>query len=229
MRRALFALALLTTVTGLARAQDEKPSVLVYPFGMTSAARATGGDAAGILAARALEGVLATDRFAPIDESANPAIKHQLESAMTLSQFESAVQLKTDRQLQSKYMLTGFIQSAEAKPADGRGNERIYQASVTAILKLYDVETRAVIVTRELTLSNGLVSGAKVQDCSGLRGRMRCAAMKAAGGAVDEGLNKKVGGTAGDALKASSPQEAIDAALRSAPSEIAKLLNEAIK
>jgi hypothetical protein len=226
MRRVLVSLALLATIGARPGAQEVKPTVLVYPFGIASAARAGGTEVAAILAARALEGVLETDRLTAINESANPVLKSQLEGAMTLAQFESAVKLKTDQQLQSQYMLTGFIQSSEATPSQGRGNEVVYQANLTAIVQLYDVQTRAVKFSKEITLSNSLVTGGRSRNCSGIKGRLRCAAEDAAALGTQKKLESSLGGAAGDAIKASTAQEAMEAALRNAPSAIAKLLNE---
>jgi hypothetical protein len=229
MRHVLFSLALLAGVATSSLAQDARPTVLVYPFGMTAAARGIGPDAPGVLASRAVEGVQGTNRFAAINESANAAIKSQIDGAMTLSQFESAVQLKTDRQLQSKYMLTGFIQGAETKLKPGRGNEQVYEATISAIIQIYNVETREVIATRELTMNNGILSGAKARNCSGIKARLKCAAEDVMTTAANEKVNEGIGGAAGNAIKASTPQEAIEGALRSASSEITKLLNETIK
>jgi hypothetical protein len=229
MRHLLRSLALLVGVSTSSLAQDARPTVLVYPFGMTTTARAIGPDAPAVLASRAVEGVVGTNRFAAINESANAAIKAQIDGAMTLTQFESAVQIRPDKQLQSKYLLTGFIQGAKTELQPGRGNERIYEATISAIIQIYNVETREVMATRELVMRNGFVSGARVRNCSGWVNKAKCAAEDAARATIDAEMNKGLGGTAGDAIKASTPQEAVESALRNASAEITKLLNETIK
>ncbi len=230
MLRSLFAVSLFALSSSVALAQDDRPSIVVYPFGLASAARTTGSDVAGLFAARALEGVQATDRFAAINESANPVIKSQLENAMTLSQFESAVQIKTDRQLQSKYLLTGFIQSVETKQAKGRNNATIYETSLSVTVQLYNVETREAIASREIPLRNGVLSSVPpTKKCSGIMKKACEIAQEAAARAAEKKLSSSAGGSAGEAINDESPQRALETALRTAPSKIADFLNESIK
>lgn len=230
MSRFLIALALLALTSTTTFAQDDRPSIVVYPFGLASAARTTASDVAGLFAARALEGVQETDRFAAINESANPVIKSQLDGAMTLSQFESAVQIKTDRQLQSKYLLTGFIQSVETKAAKGRNNETIYETSLSVTVQLYNVETREAIASREIPLRNGVLSSVPpTKRCSGIMKKACEIAQEAASRAAEKKLSSSTGGSAGEAIKDETPQRALETALRNAPAKIAEFLNESIK
>lgn len=233
MRHLLRSLALLAGVSTSSLAQDARPTVLVYPFGMSTTARGAMLDVAGMLATRAIQGVQATNRFTAINESANPAIRSQLESATTLSQFESAVQLRGDRQLQSKYMLTGFVENIEMKPEPGPNNSTRYRALVTATVAVYDVETRAVMQTTQLRLANGAVAGALsgVDACAGKKGfSLTTCKLKEAGKGtmaktVDAEVNKQLGSMAGD----DTPAKALESALASAAGNLSAFLNEVIK
>ncbi len=231
MRHVLLSLALLAGVSTSSLAQDARPTVLVYPFGMSTTARGAMLDVAGMLATRAIQGVQATNRFTAINESANPAIRSQLESATTLSQFESAVQLRGDRQLQSKYMLTGFVENIEMKPEPGPNNSTRYRAVVTAIVSVYDVETRAVLQTTSMRLASGMIAGALsgVDPCAGKKGLglMGCRAketVKEKGTIIaDSALNKQTG--VGD----DTPAKALESALASAAGNVSEFLNKVIK
>lgn len=227
MYRLLSSVALLTLVAVPAAAQsNERLSVLVYPFGATSEALMVDNDFPALTVARALEGVQETGRFAAINESANPAIRAQTDGAKTLAQFESAVQIRTDRQLQSKYMLTGFVESADVKPMTTKdGKPATYGATVVMTVMLYDVETREAITTTQLTLNNGIVADRPKECPSGMRG-IRCRAEQAAKAAGDKALAANSGGLL---YSDDTAAKAIASAMKKAPAEIAALLNEKIQ
>ncbi len=198
-----------------------KPSMLIYPFGLASGTRG-GEDISGMFAARALEGVLSEGRFRAVNNSANAAIQQQLEAAGTLAQFESAVQIRRDATLQSKYMLTGFVERVEMKEPKGKDGKKFYEATVSARIFVYDVETSQVMLSETVRVTNSAIGGVACPD--GWRG----VACRAGNTAANSLVQQNVGGAVGNEIKAQSALEAIEGALAKAPAEIARVIEKAI-
>jgi len=147
-------------------AQD-KPTVTVYPFGATAQAAAVSRDIGAVSSRRAFDGILASGVFNAKKATANPMIRAQLDSAGSLAQFNGG-NLKRDSQLQSNYVLLGFVETAETKPGppDQQGKS-VFFATLDLTLQLFDVEKGVAVASQLVKLDNGAGAGAKV-DCSKL-------------------------------------------------------------
>ena len=181
MKKPLRAIATIVLASTSLRAQDgAKPVVTVYPFGTTQSAAAVSTDLARPSASRALEGVLATKRFEAKDETANLEIQQQLDAAGSLSQFNSITQIKRDAQLQSKYVLVGYIETAEAaldKPAgNGNKSDPNYHATVAFTVKLFDVERGTAVASKRYEVHNGLGGADDCDEVQGKLAKIKCKA-----------------------------------------------------
>lgn len=169
---------------GAPLAAQDKPTVTVYPFGATAQAAAVSRDIGAVSSRRAFDGILASGVFNAKNETANPMIRAQLDSAGSLSQFNGG-NLKRDSQLQSNYVLLGYVESVQVVPGkpDKNGNA-VHYASLDITLQLYDVEKGVAVASELLKLDNGASSGPK-EDCSKLSfmQRAKCNAKTLAAGA----------------------------------------------
>lgn len=168
MKTLISTTALLITIGGTLHAQaDVKSAVTIYPFGTSVAAAAVSRDLAGPSARRALEGVIASGQLEAKDQTTNPAIQAQLDAAGTLAQFNAVKPIERDKQLQSKYVMLGFVENAETKlESTDKQGKSVYRASVDVTVQLVDVETGAVADSKLIHVTNGLNSGTQ-EPCKG--------------------------------------------------------------
>lgn len=156
-------------------AQGEAKSTLtVYPFGVAKTVALTR-ELADQSGRRTMEGVNNTGRLNVKDETANPAIQALVNAAGGLSQFNAIKPIERDKQLQSKYLLLGYIESAEVKASTSDGKGKVMYAAVIGMtLQISDVETGAIADSKQVLATNGV--GIK-EACKGISAaRFQCEA-----------------------------------------------------
>lgn len=178
----LIAASALAGVGRVAVAQaGSKPTLAIYPFGMAAAVRASFG--VGIARAsevNVLEGVRETGLYTLLNATQDSLLQRKIDAAATLSQFEGTTQLRWNARESPQFLLTGYIVSASTAPMGLRATK--YRASITAMVQLFDVQSGALVVQRELVGTNGLSDAG---SCTGFaHARLVCEAMVSA--TVDE-------------------------------------------
>jgi len=226
MKTLLSATALLAMVGTHLLAQDSKPAITVYPFGITQVAGNR--DLANQSARRAIEGILATNRLAVKDSTASSRIQSALDAAGGLSQFNSPQQIERTKQLQSKYLLTGYVESSDTKTAGtDKHGKNIYSATMKLTLQLHDVEQGVVIGQRQVDLTNGMVAGAAAEDCTkgSFADKLKCRARQAARKAGDDKVRDIAESNVATG-ESDTPQKALLAAGMQTKEAVESFLNE---
>lgn len=217
---ALLATMAAATPASMSAQADAKSTITIYPFGASQSAMAASRELNTLSARRALEGVIATNRLNAKDQTANPAIQTQIDAAGGLSQFNAVKPIERDKQLQSKYLLLGYVESADAKPSGtGKNKKPIYSGTVVVTLQVIDVETGAVVDSRAITVDNSIDNTGQGKSCD--QGNfLQKAACKRLNDAQSNKQRELIGGDDAD-----TPQKAVAGAVDKIKTQTTDFLN----
>jgi hypothetical protein len=210
------AAVLIAAGSSLSAQADARSTITVYPFGVSRTVQLSR-DLADQSARRAMEGINNTGRLNVKDQTADKAIQAQVEAAGGLSQFNAVKPIERDKQLQTKYILVGFIENAEVKGSttDTKG-KLMYAASIGVTLQISDVETGAVADSKLVLANNGV---AVKENCKGFGpSRIQCEARNRT---IDE-TNKRL-----SIERADTPQKALADATNKMDEVAAQFINDA--
>jgi len=155
----------------------------------------------------------------PRNASVESAISDALSDAMGPGNFDSYIQISTEAGLNANYLLDGFVETLDVQP-EQRGDAMAYAARMTVRIRVVDVETGALVLSKGLNVSNGLLASAvgTAEECKGFGCRLR----QAATDRLEDAVESKVGGVGAD----ETPQAAVQSAVASAGDAIREFIQQ---
>lgn len=153
----------------------------------------------------------------------NPQVEAAISSILTDAEgpgnFDSYIQISTEAGLNANYLLDGYVENMAVQP-ERRGDAVVYDARMTVRIRIVDVETGGLVLSKGLVVTNGLLEGVvgSQEECG--RFDVACKARQAAADVAESVVENSAGGLGADA----TPQEAVQSAVENAGDAIREFI-----
>ncbi|MGH7444509.1 MAG: hypothetical protein ACREKM_06515 [Longimicrobiales bacterium] len=158
-------------------------SIAVMPFG-AAAADAAAGHSAQIIGKAVEEGLRESGRFlAVLERSAaiEDAVRREIDAAQGPASFDSYIRINTESQLNANYLMDGYVERQEVTSQGNDRGQTLYNAVIGVRVRIVDVETRALVMSEVLEVSNGILEGRVGEKRTGVTGFLQKVATDAVG------------------------------------------------
>ncbi len=225
-RRMFFVAALILACPTAGWGQVDPGSIAVMPFGSGFRTQCAL-DCAQAMSNVVEEQLARSGRFSavlPRSREVEAAVKRLLEEAEGPGRFDSYIQISTEAGLNANYLLDGRVENLTVTP-ERRGDVVAYDARMTVRIRIVDVESSALVLSKGVVVGNGLLEGmigGTQEECG--RMDLACRARNAAAEALEGAVEANTRGLGAD----ETPQQAIQSAVANAGDAIRAFIQREI-
>lgn len=157
-------------------------SIAVFPFATAYDLTPEGVRVRNMLAGEVLQGFQRAGGWTMIDRLADVALQHEATQVLEPENMQSMFSVATDSVASAQYVLMGFLNVMELSPSRRPDGTQRYGAQLTLNLRLYDVGSRTIVMTHDVTGSSSEYNPERAKE------RAKDEAMKESGRAAKDAI-----------------------------------------